>query len=209
MLRRSYPGIGKRGIGVGYPRQLNLAFDAEQMRLAMIWKGKFADPAGVWRSQGHGTVRPLGDNLIRFSPGPDLDSTANRWMVDEGRPPHHQFKGYSLDEKMRPRFRYQFAGIGVEDYSVDVLDRSTGQPFLRRTVTLNSNSDTGDLIFRAAAGQSIVREDNGDFLVEGRLRIRVDDEHTGTIVDGSDLHLLQVPLKIIDGTTELTLEYRW
>ena len=34
MLRRSYPGIGKRGIGVGYPNQVNLAFDAEQMRLA-------------------------------------------------------------------------------------------------------------------------------------------------------------------------------
>ena len=66
MLRRSYQGIGKRGIGVGYPGGVNLAFDAEQLRLAMIWKGKFADPAGVWRSQGHGTVRPLGSELIRF-----------------------------------------------------------------------------------------------------------------------------------------------
>ena len=47
MLRRSYNGIGKRGIGVGYPSQVNLAFDAEQMRLAIIWKGKFADPGGV------------------------------------------------------------------------------------------------------------------------------------------------------------------
>ena len=32
MLRRSYPNIGKRGIGVGYPLGINLAFDAEQMR---------------------------------------------------------------------------------------------------------------------------------------------------------------------------------
>ena len=60
MLRRSYQGIGKRGIGVGYPGGVNLAFDAEQMRLAMIWKGKFADPSGVWRGQGSGNVRPLG-----------------------------------------------------------------------------------------------------------------------------------------------------
>ena len=59
MLRRSYPGIGKRGIGVGYPGGVNLAFDAEQMRLAMIWKGKFLDPGGVWTGQGHGTARPM------------------------------------------------------------------------------------------------------------------------------------------------------
>ena len=61
MLRRSYQGIGKRGIGVGYPGGVNLAFDAEQMRLAMIWKGKFLDPGGVldrartWNGKADGT----------------------------------------------------------------------------------------------------------------------------------------------------------
>jgi mono/diheme cytochrome c family protein len=60
MLRRSYPEVGKRGIGVGYPANVNIVFDAEQMRLATLWTGKFADPGGVWRSQGHGRVRPLG-----------------------------------------------------------------------------------------------------------------------------------------------------
>ena len=70
MLRRSYQGIGKRGIGVGYPGQVNLAFDAEQLRLAMIWKGKFADPAVAWRGQGRGTVRPLGTVTYPFPRGP-------------------------------------------------------------------------------------------------------------------------------------------
>ena len=72
MLRRNYQGIGKRGIGVGYPGGVNLAFDAEQMRLAMIWKGEFVDPAGAWTGQGSGTVRPLG-RAIHFAQGPDLD----------------------------------------------------------------------------------------------------------------------------------------
>ena len=98
MLRRSYQGIGKRGIGVGYPGGVNLAFDAEQLRVAMIWKGKFADPGGVWRSQGHGTVRPLGSDLIRFQTGPELDSSESPWVVDDGRPPQHRFTGYFLDE---------------------------------------------------------------------------------------------------------------
>ncbi len=209
MLRRSYPGIGKRGIGVGYPSQVNLAFDAEQMRLAMIWKGKFANPAGVWRSQGHGIVRPLGDHLIRFAPGPDLDRAENPWIVDEGRPPHHRFKGYSLDKKMRPRFRYQFDGIRVEDYSIDVCDPSTGRPFIRRTVTLKSDSQRSDLVFRAATGKSIVRRDEGVFLVEDRLRLRVDGANSGTIVDGVEFQRVLIPLTVIDGSTTLTLEYRW
>ncbi|WP_144057823.1 c-type cytochrome [Novipirellula maiorica] len=99
MLRRSYPEIGKRGIGVGYPNQVNLVFDAEQMQLAMIWQGKFADPGGVWRGQGHGTVKPLGDKLIRFARGPEIEDPTSPWIVDDGRPPQHRFKGYSLAKK--------------------------------------------------------------------------------------------------------------
>jgi putative heme-binding domain-containing protein len=209
MLRRSYPGIGKRGIGVGYPGQVNLAFDAEQMRLAMIWKGKFADPAGVWRSQGHGRVRPLGDNLIQFAPGPDLDDGENPWTVDEGRPPQHQFKGYSLDAMMRPRFKYRFAGIRVEDYPVDLVDPSTGRPFIRRTVLLTSDTDRGKLAFRAATGKSITRSGDGVFRVDDHLSVRIDGSHTGRIVDGADFQQLHIPLTVVDGSTSLTLEYRW
>ncbi len=209
MLRRSYPGIGKRGIGVGYPREVNLVFDAEQLRLAMIWKGKFADPAGVWRSQGHGSVRPLGDRQIRFANGPDLDHADNPWIVDEGRPPHHQFQGYSLDDQRRPRFRYAFAGIRVEDYWEDVLDAPNGPSWLRRTVTLQSAAPTGKLSFRAATGKSILRSEDGTFLVDDRLRIRVDASHTGAVVDGTEFQQLQIPISVVNGSTALTLEYRW
>lgn len=209
MLRRSYPGVGKRGIGVGYPNAVNLVFDAEQMRLAMIWKGRFADPAGVWRSQGHGRVRPLGDRPIEFSPGPDLDDTKSLWIVDEERPPHHQFKGYSLDEQMRPRFRYQFDGISVEDYSVDTLDPSTGQHLIRRTVTLKSDSDRDGLSFRAATSKSIVRRGDGVYVADDRLRIHIDEAHAGVIVDAADGKELRIGLPIADGSTRLTLEYRW
>ena len=32
IIRRAFPGIGKRGIGVGYPGGINLSFDADQIR---------------------------------------------------------------------------------------------------------------------------------------------------------------------------------
>ena len=209
MLRRSYQGIGKRGIGVGYPNQVNLAFDAEQMRLAMIWKGKFVDPGGVWRSQGHGTVRPLGNKVIRFSPGPDLDDAESPWTVDEGRPPQHRFKGYSLDEKQRPTFNYQFANISVEDYSVDVLD-SSKRPFIRRRLTLRSASaDQKNVVFRAATGKDITLEGDGVFLIDNSLRIRVDKTNKASIVDHASGKQLRIPLQIDDEPSTLMLEYVW
>jgi putative heme-binding domain-containing protein len=209
MLRRSYPSIGKRGIGVGYPNQINLAFDAEQMRLAMIWRGKFADAGGVWRSQGHGKVRPLGNSLIQLSQGPDLDDAERPWVVDDGRPPLHQFRGYSLDDRMRPRFHYEFAGISVEDYPVDVLDPSNGRPFLRRTILLKSDSQRAGLAFRAVTGKTIVKNNDREYLVDDRLRIRISDPHSAIIVDGTEIKQLRIPLTAINGTTNLTLEYRW
>ena len=210
MLRRSYQGIGKRGIGVGYPHQINIAFDAEQMRLAMIWKGKFADPGGVWRSQGHGTVRPLGSDLIRFSPGPDLDDADLPWVVDEGRPPQHRFKGYSLDEKQRPKFRYEFADVSVEDYSVDTVDPSSNQPFIRRTLSLkSSHAKPLKLSFRVANGRNIIAESNGIFVIDESLRVRVDRNHVATIVEHKSGKQLRVPLTVSNQSGTLVLEYDW
>jgi len=209
MLRRSYPDIGKRGIGVGYPHQVNLGFDAEQMRLAMIWKGKFADPAGVWRSQGHGRVRLLGDGLIKFAVGPEIDDARNPWIVDDGRPPRHQFKGYSLDEQMRPRFRYQFADVMVEDYAVDLLDPSTGVPFLRRTITLQSSDQGHQLEFRVASGKSVRQNKDSSVVVDERLTIQMDPPRRGRLIESPEGQQLRIPLSLSDGREQLTLEYRW
>jgi putative heme-binding domain-containing protein len=209
MLRRSYQGIGKRGIGVGYPNEVNLAFDAEQMRLAMIWKGKFADPGGVWRSQGHGTVRPLGSNQIRFAAGPDLDDADSPWAVDDGRPPQHRFKGYSLDEKRRPKFSYQVSNVAVEDYFVDVLD-SSKRPFLRRILTMKSDSPTPRrLLMRAANGKTIFQEADDTFVIDKALRIKVVGKYEARIVKRAAGNELRIPLRIGGEASTLVLEYVW
>jgi putative heme-binding domain-containing protein len=209
MLRRKYQGIGKRGIGVGYPNQVNLAFDAEQMRLAMIWKGKFADPAGVWRSQGHGSVRPLGRDLIRFAVGPELDDAVHPWPVDEGRPPRHQFKGYDLDLLQRPTLKYRFDTIDVEDYPLDVRDEASGGVLIRRTLTFTSELGRPDVVFRVATGQKIVLEENGTFLIGKSLRIRIDAKHRGQIVKTPAGPQLRIPLDIGPGKSTLVIEYAW
>ncbi len=182
MLRRQYPGIGKRGIGVGYPGGCNLAFDAEQMRLGSLWAGGFVDAVAVWTGQGSGNVRPLG-KVHAFAAGPDLDDRQRPWIVNDGRPPRHRFRGYRLDEKQRPTFLYAFDGVSVEDYFREQNPADSQARVLRRTVTISSASDRSGLRFRIASGRQITPLDETTFAIDQALTVRVVSGGKLAIVD--------------------------
>jgi putative heme-binding domain-containing protein len=209
MLRRSYRDVGKRGIGVGYPRGVNLVFDAEQMRLAMIWKGKFADPGGVWRSQGHGTVRPLGHDLIRFPPGPDLDDAASPWQVDGGRPPDHQFMGYDLDDQGRPTFLYRFGAVEVRDALIDPQDDGRDLAKLKRTLTFSAPQSRPGMTIRVARGTRITDVDGRTFVVDDTLQLRVEPPYAANVTTTETGKLLNISIDLPRGKSELILHYRW
>lgn len=209
ILRRSYPGIGKRGIGVGYPGGVNLAFDAEQMRLALIWKGGFADPGGVWRGQGSGNVRPLG-RPITLARGPELDHRDQPWVVDEGRPPKHHFKGYRLDGLRRPTFRYTFDDIEVDDF-FEAVAASPSQPTrLRRTLQFRSASGRERLRFRLAAAQEIVKQDPHTFQIDQRWHCRIISGPPPELSHQDDTTQLQITFELKANQPETwILEYLW
>ncbi len=210
MLRRSYPGIGKRGIGVGYPGGVNLAFDAEQLRLHAIWKGKFVDPSGVWTGQGSGNVQALG-KTIDFVKGPDLDDIHQPWIFDDGRPPKHHFKGYVLGPARRPTFRYTFDSVEVEDFFVEVIDDQSNITHLRRTVMLSAPDGRGDLRFRIATADEISTAAKNLFAVGGQLRIRMISEQTPQIVDDAgEGKRLEIQFDIAPSQKqELVFDYLW
>ena len=218
MLRRKYQDIGKRGIGVGYPEQVNLAFDAEQMRVASIWKGKFADPGAAWRGQGSGNVRPLGSELVRFAAGPEVDHAESPWIADDGRPPHHQFRGYALDEKSRPRFAYRCHGVDVQDYIVDQPTGTEGQRYLVRKIVLDAGGETQTeesrhppLAFRIRSTDSMspVNDDRGGVRIGSALRVWTDAEHSGEVLSNDGASEYVIPLDLTTGKTTLILHYAW
>lgn len=209
MLRRSYPGIGKRGIGVGYPGEVNIAFDAEQMRLAMIWTGKFVDPGGVWRSQGHGRVRPLGRNQVSFPVGPELEKPCVSWSSEQDRPPHHQFRGYTLDDKQRPTFQYEFHDVQIEDSLIELVTTNPARQGLQRTVTLTSGKHKEPLRFRVDAGKKIVGLKENTFLIDERLRIRIVSGQSAELIEAGDIKQLEIAVDLSTGKTQLKLEYDW
>lgn len=209
MLRRSYQGIGKRGIGVGYPGEVNLAYDAQQMRLAMIWRGRFADPGSAWRGQGSGNVRPLGKNLIRFEPGPDIDHDQTPQSLVNRRPPNHQFTGYRLDDHGRPTFSYRIDDVDVQDYFVDLKDPVSKHTLLKRTLTLTVNQSSPNLHFRVANGKTITMINNHTFRVDDSLRIQIAPPHQAKIVAKEAGQRLTIPINLQSGSTKIVLRYSW
>ena len=123
IYRNFIKGAGPRAIGVGYPEKANLAFDADEMRLALIWQGSFIDAARHRTGRGEGFEKPLGTNIVSGPPGPAfavLDSESAPWPKDSGKAAGWQFRGYNLDKERRPTFRYSWNGLNVEDYPIAV-----------------------------------------------------------------------------------------
>ncbi|MEL6107713.1 MAG: hypothetical protein AAFU85_16935 [Planctomycetota bacterium] len=209
MLRRSYPGIGKRGIGVGYPGGVNLAFDAEQLRLASIWKGRFVDPSGVWYGQGHGRVRPIG-KTIQLAPGPELDQLDQPWTVDEGRPPNHRFRGYVLDAERRPTFRYEFMNVSVEDYFSEATDAESDRTGLIRRIKVTPSKATEPLRLRLLAGDDATISDDGKRVTGQGLTIQIASDQSAILVDdkASKMAIIRLDFET-NQAIELVLKYQW
>ena len=172
IYRHFIEGAGTRAIGVGYPEHANLAFDANQLRLAMIWQGGFIDTSRHSTDRGTGFEPPLGDHIVKLPEGAPfalLGTPEATWPKASGKAAGYQFLGYTLDERRRPSFRYRFQGITIDDtpvpraVDVDIV--------LTRTLKFSGNNAAGSVWFRAAEG-SIQAEANGGFLVDGKVRMR-------------------------------------
>ena len=207
IYRNFIEGAGTRAIGVGYPEKANLAFDANECRLALIWQGPFIDAAKHRSGRGDGFQKPLGVNLVKGPPGPPfavLESDSAPWPSAVGKEAGWQFKGYRLDEKQRPAFRYAFRGIEIEDYPVAVPAEVDAN--LKRTITVTTSDAVAKIYFRAAVADKIEERD-GAFLV-GKMTLKF----TGTkpIVRTSEgKSELLVPVNFIGKTSTFTEEIAW
>lgn len=198
---------GYRGIGVGYPERISLAFDSEEMAVKMLWKGEFA-------SIGHGRFHARGSDRISFPAGIPfhrLESMDDAWPY-KGKTdylfPHnlgYQYRGYVLNKEKRPTFLYRYGEIVVEDFFEDVLDQD-GKAFFRRTMTFTAPGKQEMFYFRVASGKKV--EGGGENWKIDRLSIRVPKGVDGVRREGDPQELL-LPLTLPAGKTEIKLEYQW
>lgn len=207
-LCRGRSAAGFRGIAVGYIEGIHLVFDSEEMALRQLWKGDFVNV-------NFGSFQPLGTDKISFPPGvpfhrlksmeenwPYKAKTNYRFPQDHG----YQFRGYHLDDKRRPHFRFQYGDIAVEDFFEDLRD-ANGKPYFKRTLRFDCPTEQQPFHFRAATGSSTTKRSDREFEIDS-LRVRITGDGKGILREGNPDELL-IPLTLPSGPSTLTLEYQW
>jgi azurin len=201
---------GTRAIAVGYPQGVNLAFDANQVRLALLWQGAFMDGGRHWSGRGEGFQPPAGFAKLSFpelSPFAFLDKVDSPWPVPEnGRSSGYRFKGYRRDKLRRPAFLYEFHDVKVRDFPTGATELS---PYLTRKFTVESESNQGKLHYLAAAGNTI--ESSGKtYLVDGEYAVSFPDLKSlkPVLRESAGRKELLLPLEV-EGELSFVQRYDW
>jgi len=202
IYRNFIQGAGPRAIAVGYPEKANLAFDAQNLRLALLWHGDFIDASKHWVDRGAGNQSPAGEDVLTLTDGAPFAVLADEkapWPKPTGHDAGYQFGGYELDAKRRPAFTYSFGKVEARDF-FEAVEGKPNSSF-KRTLTLTSKEPPAGLWYRAAAGRKIEAKD-GMFVVDNGLKLKVD----GGILRGSEL---LVPVAFKDGAATIVVNYVW
>lgn len=210
IYRNFIDGGGPRAIGVGYPEGINLAFDANNMRLAMLWQGRFIDASRHWSGRGQGFEPPAGENVLKFSDAPSfaiLESLDAAWPTQPAKEIGYRFRGYRLTADQRPTFLYSFDGVSIEDF-FDSETPAADIP-LERTLKLTSDATVENLWLRAAVGNGIQAEADGWYAVDGTWRVRITADMKPQIRRSNNKDELLVPVTFKDGQAKIVEQFRW
>jgi hypothetical protein len=198
---------GFRGIATGYPGQLNAAFDAEEMRLALVWKGRFLNVSPHWSSQGMGRIRPLGDDPVLFPQGPAFTilTHPNEPWPAAGETPGMKFHGYQLDTLKRPVFLYTIAGADLEDTLTPLT--APGLQGFHRTLNFKTPPPSG-LHLRVAVG-TLTSTGAGQWRLNDQLTLTLNGDHPATVRGKGDQQELILPISPTAKSSTLEIDYVW
>ena len=208
IYRNFIEGAGNRAIGVGYPGGINYAFDADQIRIALMWTDSFIDAARHWTGRGQGHQPPSGKNIIQTPPGEAfavLDSADSPWPQATPRAEHTRFNGYRFwDNAGNPEFLYTLSdSLKIADRPVGVL-RKDGQHVLERAVTITGNAPERSRLFMRVATGEIAKEKANTFLTSKGQRISVSGANAEVQNDE-----LRIAINTSSGRASFSITYEW
>ncbi len=174
IYRNFITDAGTRGIGVGYPGGFNIAWSAQTMNLALLWRGAFIDAARHWNGRGGGAQSPLGYDVVRPAGGVGiplaiLDKPETGWPAFDARKDQladgFVFKGYELDPSTRaPTFRYTWQGLQISDRFVPEGLGTAPEGRLHRLIEFKGTVPAHTWL-RLAEG-TIASEKDGTFMID-------------------------------------------
>ena len=213
VYRNFIKGVGPRAIGVGYPEKANLAFDADDDRIALLWQGAFIDASRHRTGRAQGAEPPLGVNVVSWTAGAPfarLSGPGAVWPRETGRAAGYQFRGYHLDDAQRPTFLYSFADVQVEDAPAGVQLQGAADASIRRTLTLRASDPAMDSIYhRAALGDSIEAQADGAFLVDKKVTLKIEGGGAPILRHQGGKTELVVPVEWHHGEARLEETLTW
>ena len=151
-------------VNVGSPQKINYTFDMDNGSIFQLWRGDFLDATRMWTGRGDGTAKTLGSVLYLGPPTFPINKMSNAntpWKTDTT---EMEFitKGYTLDDKGFPSFKFKILGVAVTD-KVKVLESGQG---IQHEILVEKS--TKDLSWRLADAKVIEEISPGLFLVDDK-----------------------------------------
>lgn len=177
--RGRYEHQSPEGLGIGYTERVNLSYDAKRMQWNMLWLGDFVNAGNHWVGRNEMYAVPSGNDILRLALQPplaELNHADADWPKDAGlrnSPAGYRFKGYKLNPRGEPTFRYTFNGLSVTD-EPKPIKRADGVQ-MQRTVTVQTqaNQAAPDSLYHLVATGETITEQNGVHTVDKLYTIRL------------------------------------
>ena len=205
IYRNYIKGTSARGIGVGYPGQVNLAYSADDLSVSQAWVGDFIDAGLHWTGRGQGRQSPAGQRVVSLGEGPAmavLKKKDAKWPKAWQKKLKARFHGYRLDEFRRPEFHYQAGGLEVYDKPEAVK----GREIVRNFRIVAGEKPPKDLLLRLSGpGAKLLREGVYEVGRGVRLKIAESDQAKPALVDGR----VVLKLKLSPGENRMGVRYVW
>jgi hypothetical protein len=164
-LLRSFLNYGDKKlthtISVGDPNQINYSYDLKQGALIQVWRGDFLEVTDMWLERGEPQIAVPRGSVITLSDAPAVAVLAdgNTAWPDSVAFDDFQNKGYTLDDKRAPSFRYILEGLNVSD---KISIGSDNASLVRQ---LNVSNPPANLYCQVALASKIDRVGEGTYRV--------------------------------------------
>jgi mono/diheme cytochrome c family protein len=172
MYRNFIQGTSARGIGFGFPGEINMAYSADHFAPELLWPGNFIDAGRHWTDRGVGYEPPAGDGVTRISNKlayAFTEEAASAWPSSTAAAPN--FRGYKLDAKGNPTFSVQ---IGNQRFLDSYTVPSASSPTLVRTI--KASGESGKPVSLLLLSEHDLQEQTPQSFKAGKVKVEVEGE---------------------------------
>ena len=195
VFRTFMKDAGTHAIAIGYPSGIHAAFDSEQIRWALMWRGKFLDAESTWDDRFTPPISPLGESVITLGSGPAvalLKNLKQPWPKDG-----LQMQGYRLTRDGTPTLLYSHGTTKVTD---TLVPKGNG---MRQLIEFTGTKK--DLWVRIATSKDFINDKPGIWSNGSNLSIIAP---TAQIRTSGEISELIAPIKF-DNSGKALIEIDW